>query len=186
MWCSAVQLEMLIKVVKRRQVWWVAVETRTNESLVCLLKSLLFSAIESYRRLILAGRCRAHAFPTMESWLPSPVWNNLREARGWSDLAQAQGQAEGGDGNCEADSGGGGVLLCAYLWVSLKAKGKENFARSNLAMRCLRGKREEVFWQLMKMGSGGICEVGKKRLALKSSRQRGAQIRTWRLCPWKF
>lgn len=128
-----------------RQVWWVAVETRTNESLVCLLKSLLFSAIESYRRLILAGRCRAHAFPTMESWLPSPVWNNLREARGWSDLAQAQGQAEGGDGNCEADSGGGGVLLCAYLWVSLKAKGKENFARSNLAMRCLRGKREEVF-----------------------------------------
>lgn len=72
---------------------------------------------------------------------PSPVWKHT-----WLEVTcPGAGQAEGGDGNCKADSGGGGVFGSAYLWVSLKAKGKENFARSNLAMRCLRGKREEVF-----------------------------------------
>lgn len=67
------------------------------------------------------------------------------ETQGWRDLAQAQARLRVGMGIVKADSSGGGVFWSAYLWVSLKARGKENLVRSNLAMRCLRGKREEVF-----------------------------------------
>lgn len=116
-WCSAVRLEVATSVETKfgGSLWK---EEQTEASSVCS-KAFCSRQVKATADGIPVGRCRAQAFPVMESWLRSPLWNYLRKARGWGNLAQAQGQAEGGDGNCEADSGWWwGLVVCLPLGIT--------------------------------------------------------------------
>lgn len=69
-------------------------ETRTNGSLACLLKSHLLSAIESHDGWIPAGTCSAHAIPIRRGH----VAVSHLETQGWRDRAQAQARLRAGMG----------------------------------------------------------------------------------------
>lgn len=80
------------------KVWWVAVETRPNGSLIGLLDSHLLPQLRTVADGFQEGRCRAHAFPVTEIMSPPSIWNHLHKAGGWRGLAQAQAMLRAGMG----------------------------------------------------------------------------------------